>query len=66
MYGCFDGALIYGVVDDEAEVPIDYDFLDRFNMNRYATSVVRNYACGFAYGIGITIEQVQPKKIYRK
>lgn len=52
MYGCFDGAIVYGVLEPSENKLIDKEWLrTRFpTVRTFASGVVRNFMCEPVYG----------------
>jgi len=58
MHGCFSPCLIYGVAENKEDYVIDQEILDKYKMDKYADDVIRNYACGFIYGVEVNFNEM--------
>ena len=59
MHGFFTPCLIYGVVEEKQDHVLHQDMLDKYKMDKYADDIIRYYACGFIYGIEVTIQEMK-------
>ena len=52
MYGCFDGCVVYGVMEEERERMLDAEWLQEHypEIQTFASDVVRNYMGSAVYG----------------
>lgn len=53
MYGCFDGAVVYGVTEESREKMVDPAWLVEHHpkIGTFAADVVRNYLGNAVYGV---------------
>ena len=57
MYGCSDGVIVYGFLEEDREFMICDDFLEKFQIRAYCADVVRNYAGNYIYGIQCKLDK---------
>ena len=52
MYGCFTPVIVYGVLEPQEDLILSNEILERYNVQWYATSVIRNQPVNIIYGVG--------------
>lgn len=59
MYGCFDGVLIYGIMEDSREKLLDETWLEANypGVRVFAGDVVRNYMGNAVYGVTCSVDE---------
>ena len=67
MYGCYDGVLIYGILDENRDRTANRDFLEAHGVSHFAADVVKNYCGNSIYGVALSLSDILDKsKDYRK
>jgi len=61
MYGCYDGVLIYGILDENRDRTANRDFLEAHGVSHFAADVVKNYCGNSIYGVALSLSDILDK-----
>jgi hypothetical protein len=59
MYSCYDGYVVFGVMESERDAMLERDWLEENfpSLNMYASDVVRNHMGNAVYGISVHLDK---------
>jgi hypothetical protein len=56
-YGWYDAVIVYGVEEPDEGMMITHEFLGRYGLRQFATSVHKHTACSFVYGEVVSLKE---------